>query len=84
MSLALYMEPVKPPEPTYLGGHPVKGLICRAFGQHDGSLCEAILLTRDHLGALNAVQRLHPDVPELQQIIDALQEHGLVRLWTDE
>lgn len=86
MSLSLYMHPVAPPPPqTSLGGHPVKGLLCKAFGDHDGSLHEEFYLHPEDVRTLQALRRLHPDCAvELTRIIDAVEEHGVIRLWTAE
>lgn len=90
MSLALYMEPIKPPKPTYLGKHPLKGLMCSAFGEHDGSLREEFVLTRDRLPELQVLLRTNtgPQADEvregIEKIIDAINQHGAVRVYTDE
>lgn len=84
MSLALYMEPVKPPEPVYLGKHPVKGIICEAFGEYDGSMKEEFLFGREHLPLLRMLVKLNPEVEELLQIVVAVEQHDVVRVWTDE
>ena len=88
MSLNLYWEPVKPVEPHYLGGHPLKGIICQVFGQHDGSLREEIILTEANLTELSVVSKLEGHDREvndgIRQIVQAIQEHKTIRLWTDQ
>lgn len=94
MSLALYMAPVIPPPPgEYLGGHPLKGLLCDAFGEHDGSLVEEFLIGPPQLDTLRTLLRMEtrrrpapfPDLVEgLSQVIGAVEKHGVIRLWTAE
>lgn len=99
MSLVLYAEPVQPRKPHWLGGHPLKGLLCRAFGESDGSLREEFVFTAAHVPALQVIDRLHgigtrrsgidhggsEDVTDgIAWLIEAIREHGAVRVWTDE
>lgn len=88
MSLVLYAEPVKPPEPHCLGGHPLKGLLCAAYGQYDGSVQDEFVLSSAAIPTLEVLLRLHGDDAEIREgltwLIDALREHIAVRLWTDE
>lgn len=59
MSLSLHVAPVNPPKSINLGGMPVKSLLCRAFGQGDGTLKVDFVLTKGHIPVLDAIENLH-------------------------
>jgi hypothetical protein len=88
VSLSLHWEPVVAQPAHNLGGHPLKGLLCRAFGEHDGSLSEQFFLREEDQPILRALRRVHADHPEiaegLTEVIDAISAHGTLRLWTGE
>jgi len=97
VSMSLYWEPVQPPQPHGLGGHPLKGILCRAFTQTDGSSRVDFDLGQPAVASLHAIRNLYDDeqMPEprrtenreivqgIDEVLKAIREHGTVRLWTE-
>lgn len=93
MSLNLYYAPVLPQDANNLGGHPVKGLLVRAFGEGDGSLHTEFQLTKGDLPALEMLLRTNGEGPGevakeiregLCEVIDAVGRYGAIRCFTDD
>jgi hypothetical protein len=88
MSLSLHWEPVVQQPSHSLGGHPLKGLLCKAFGESDGSLTEQFFLRDEDQPVLQALRRVHADDPEIVEgltvVINAIGAYGTLRLWTGE
>lgn len=86
MSLNLYSEPIVTVERTQIGA---KRILCRAFGESDGSLHEEFVLTHDHLRELRMLDAvLGEEGSEITQavvhLITEIETHGAVRVYTAE
>jgi hypothetical protein len=90
MSLNLYWQPVVPQERHCLGGHPVKGVLVRAFGDGDGSRMTEFELTAANFGELRMLQRVHDSPSEnhqeirdgIEKVIEAVERYGAVQCFT--
>lgn len=74
---ALYWEPLKP---IHYINHCYDDKVIDAFKAFFESF--PVIISRDHLPALRAMQRIGGGRP-LQEVIDAVEKEGEIRLWWD-
>lgn len=88
MSQVLYWEPVVKASRTWIGGHPMKGLLLDAFG--DEGLVgreQEFELDKTSIDALQMLWRTHHNDEVrggLSELIEAINHYGCIRITQDE